>query len=132
MKKLLVILFLLGLTAIPTKAQESVKTDSVTISQSELNKFFESLDTIREESRLQRIEIRNLNQQILNLKYISQQDSLLFFYKDRQIALLREEILLHEGQLRRANKSNWINYIWFTGGAVTLYISSVIVNNVEN
>jgi hypothetical protein len=107
-----------------------VNNDSTTISNTELQKVFSAIDTLVYQDSLKTVLIRDLELQIRNYEFLSSQDSLLLNYRDRQINILNEEILLYDKRLKKTNK--WYNKPWvgFIGGVATITLSSWIVKNV--
>ena len=111
-------------------SNDTISQDSTTISNAELNKVFDAIDTLVYQDSVKTILIRDLEYQILNYEFLSSQDSLLLNYKDRQINILNEEILLYDKRLKKVDK--WYNKPWvgFVGGVATITLSSWIVKNV--
>lgn len=133
MKRLAIIftILLFSCTSYSQVVNDSLVTnDSTTISNTELQKVFNAIDTLVYQDSLKTVLIRDLEFQIRNYELLSSQDSLLLNYKDRQINILNEEILLYDKRLKKTNK--WYNKPWvgFVGGVATVTLSSWIVKNV--
>ena len=114
--KLIVWLFLI---VIPFISLEIYGQDTAHIPQRELNNFFLSLDTLEQQDSLKSILIIDLELQLKNYKMLSQQDSLLLFYRNQETVLLNNQIDLHLKRLKSI--SRWYNKPWvgFIGGVAT-------------
>jgi len=84
--------------------------DTIQIPQSELEKFFLALDTLREQDSIKTQLISDLNVQILNYKSLSYQDSTLLIYKDQEVNLLKSQINLHIDRIKYVDK--WYKKPW--------------------
>ena len=109
----------LFLIVIPFISLEIYGQDTAHIPQKELNNFFLSLDTLEQQDSLKSILIIDLELQLKNYKMLSQQDSLLLFYKNQETVLLNNQIDLHLKRLTSISK--WYNKPWvgFIGGVTT-------------
>ena len=123
--KLIVWLFLI---VIPFISLEIYGQDTAHIPQRELNNFFLSLDTLEQQDSLKSILIINLELQLKNYKMLSQQDSLLLFYKNQETVLLNNQIDLHLKRLKSI--SRWYNKPWvgFIGGVATTVLMVHIID----
>lgn len=127
MKKL-VILFSFILLSLTTFSQ--VVDDSTTISNQELEEVFKAIDTLVQQDSLKTVLINDLKTQINLYQSLSSQDSILLGYKDKQIGILNETIVLYDDRLKKVDK--WYNKPWvgFILGCATITTSSWIVKNV--
>ena len=111
-------------------SNDSIGLDSTTISNEELSKVFDAIDTLIYQDSVKTVLIRDMEYQIRNYEFLSSQDSLLLNYKNRQINILNEEIVLYDNRLKKVDK--WYNKPWvgFVAGCATITLSSWIVKNV--
>ena len=111
-------------------SNDSIGLDSTTISNEELEKVFDAIDTLVYQDSVKTVLIRDMEYQIRNYEFLSRQDSLLLNYKNRQIDILNEEIVLYDNRLKKVDK--WYNKPWvgFIAGCATITVSSWIVKNV--
>tara|TARA_R110002153_G_scaffold63785_2_gene171045 strand:+ start:4402 stop:4791 length:390 start_codon:yes stop_codon:yes gene_type:complete len=126
--KNLVILFSFILLSFTSFLQ--VIEDSTTISNEELKKVFNAIDTLVEQDSIKTVLINDLNNQIKLYQTLSQQDSILLNTKDKQIVILNETIDLYDERLKKVDK--WYNKAWvgiIEGMALTT-LSSWIIKNV--
>ena len=123
--KLIVWLFLIVISFI---SLEIYGQDTAHIPQQELNNFFLSLDTLEQQDSLKSILIIDLELQLKNYKMLSQQDSLLLFYKNQETVLLNNQIDLHLKRLKSISK--WYNKPWvgFIGGVTTTILMVHIID----
>ena len=123
--KLIVWLFLIVISFI---SLEIYGQDTAHIPQKELNNFFLSLDTLEQQDSLKSILIIDLELQLKNYKMLSQQDSLLLFYKNQETVLLNNQIDLHLKRLKSISK--WYNKPWvgFIGGVTTTILMVHIID----
>mgnify|MGYP003626949755 FL=1 len=129
MKKL-VIFFGFILFSFTTFSQ--VTDDSTTISNTELNEVFKAIDTLVKQDSLKTVLINDLTNQINLYHTLTIQDSLLLGYKNKQMAILNETIILYDKRLKKVDK--WYNKAWvgiIEGMALTTLSSWVIKNVVD-
>lgn len=109
MKQLLITL-LLGVSSI-CYSQDTLRIPAV-----ELEEFFLALDTLRTQDSIKTILISDLEAEIILFEKISQQDSLIIAYKNKEIELLNERIILYDERLNQVDK--WYNkpIVGVTGG----------------
>ena len=109
MKHLLLAL-LLGVSSI------CYSQDTLRIPAEELEEFFLALDTLRTQDSIKTILISDLEAEIIIYNKLAQQDSLILSYKDTEIELLNERIILYNERLNQVNK--WYNkpVVGFAGG----------------
>ena len=118
----------LFLIVIPFISLEIYGQDTAHIPQKELNNFFLSLDTLEQQDSLKSILIIDLELQLKNYKMLSQQDSLLLFYRNQETVLLNNQIDLHLKRLKSI--SRWYNKPWvgFIGGVATTVLMVHIID----
>jgi len=109
MKQLLLTL-LLGVSSI------CYSQDTLRIPTEELEEFFLALDTLQTQDSIKTILISDLESEIILYSKLAQQDSLIIAYKNKEIELLRERVVLYDERLNQVNK--WYNkpIIGVTGG----------------
>jgi len=109
MKQLLLTL-LLGVSSI------CYSQDTLRIPTEELEEFFLALDTLQTQDSIKTILISDLESEIILYSKLAQQDSLIIAYKNKEIELLRERVVLYDERLNQVNK--WYNkpIIGITGG----------------
>ena len=100
MKQLLLAL-LLGVSSI------CYSQDTLRIPQTELEEFFLALDTLRTQDSIKTILISDLEAEIVLYSKLAQQDSLIIAYKNKEIELLNERIILYDERLNQIDK--WYN-----------------------
>ena len=100
MKQLLLTL-LLGVSSI------CYSQDTLRIPQAELEEFFLALDTLRTQDSIKTVLISDLEAEIILYNRLSQQDSLIIAYKNKEIELLNERIILYDERLKQIDK--WYN-----------------------
>ena len=97
MKQLLLAL-LLGVSSI------CYSQDTLRIPQAELEEFFLALDTLNTQDSIKTILISDLEAEIILYNRLSQQDSLIIAYKNKEIELLNERIILYDERLKQIDK----------------------------
>jgi len=127
MKKL-VILFSFILFSLTTFSQ--VTDDSTTIPNVELEEVFKAIDTLVYQDSVKTVLINDLKNQVNLFQTLSEQDSVLLGYKDKQIGILNETINLYDDRLKQVDK--WYRKPWvgFIVGCATVTLSSWVVKNV--
>ena len=100
MKQLLLAL-LLGVSSI------CYSQDTLRIPQAELEEFFLALDTLRTQDSIKTVLISDLEAEIILYNRLAQQDSLLLAYKNTEIQLLNERIVIYDERLQQIDK--WYN-----------------------
>ena len=100
MKQLLLAL-LLGVSSI------CYSQDTLRIPQAELEEFFLALDTLNTQDSIKTVLISDLEAEIILYNRLSQQDSLIIAYKNKEIELLNERIILYDERLKQIDK--WYN-----------------------
>ena len=109
-----------------------VTDDSTTISNTELNEVFKAIDTLVKQDSLKTVLINDLTNQINLYHTLTIQDSLLLGYKNKQMAILNETIVLYDKRLKKVDK--WYNKAWvgiIEGMALTT-LSSWVIKNVAD
>ena len=112
--------FLLLLVLITLKGYSQ---DTIQIPQEELNNFFLSVDTLKEQDSIKTVLISDLELQIKNYSLLSNQDSLILSYKNQEIDLLRYQIKLYDDRLKQVDK--WYKKPWVgvVGGVIGTLIT---------
>ena len=100
MKQLLLAL-LLGVSSI------CYSQDTLRIPSEELEEFFLALDTLHAQDSIKTILISDLEAEIVLYSKLAQQDSLIIAYKNKEIELLNERIILYDERLNQIDK--WYN-----------------------
>jgi len=97
--------------------------DTVQIPQEELNTFFLSIDTLRQQDSIKTILISDLELQLKNHILLTQQDSLILNYKSQEIILLKDQIILYDNRLKQVDK--WYKKPWVgvVGGVIGTLIT---------
>tara|TARA_R110001606_G_scaffold253023_1_gene400786 strand:+ start:274 stop:684 length:411 start_codon:yes stop_codon:yes gene_type:complete len=116
-----VFFFLLVFTVLKGYSQ-----DTVQIPQDELNNFFLSVDTLKEQDSIKTVLISDLELQIKNFNLLSNQDSLILSYKNQEIDLLRYQIKLYDDRLNQIDK--WYKKPWI--GVVSGVVATLITIHV--
>tara|TARA_B100001564_G_C20569682_1_gene637731 strand:- start:335 stop:715 length:381 start_codon:yes stop_codon:yes gene_type:complete len=81
--------------------------DTLLIPAVELEEFFLSLDTLRTQDSIKTKLISNLETEVILYSKLTQQDSLIIVYKNKEIELLNERIVLYDERLNQIDK--WYN-----------------------
>ena len=115
--------FLLLLVLITLKGYSQ---DTIQIPQEELNNFFLSVDTLKEQDSIKTILISDLELQIKNYSLLSNQDSLILSYKNQEIDLLRYQMKLYDDRLKQVDK--WYKKPWI--GVVSGVVATLITIHV--
>jgi len=127
MRKLIIFFgfILLSLTSF-----SQITEDSTTISNQELEEVFKAIDTLIYQDSVKTVLINDLKTQVNLHNTLTIQDSLLLGYKNKQIGILNETIVLYDERLKKVDK--WYNKPWvgFIIGCATITTSSWIVKNV--
>ena len=100
--------------------------DTIQIPQEELNNFFLSVDTLKEQDSIKTVLISDLELQIKNYNLLSNQDSLILSYKNQEIDLLRYQIKLYDDRLKQVDK--WYKKPWI--GVVSGVVATLITIHV--
>ena len=82
----------------------------VKIPQQELEDFFLSIDTLKQQDSIKTILISDLELQVLNFKTLAQYDSLLLRYRTQEVELLNDQIKLFNDRLNQVDK--WYDKPW--------------------
>lgn len=121
MKQLLLAL-LLGVSSI------CYSQDTLRIPTEELEEFFLALDTLQTQDSVKTLLITDLEAEIILYSKLAQQDSLIIAYKNKEIELLRERVILYDERLNQVNK--WYNkpIVGVTGGFLGTLILIKTIN----
>jgi len=129
MKKLIVLFSLVLLTF---SSFSQTTEDSTTISNTELEEVFKAIDVLTQQDSVKTVLINDLKKQVNLYQTLSKQDSLLIDYKNEQISILKETIILYDDRLKQVDK--WYKKPWvgFISGVATITLSSWVIRNVSN
>ena len=116
-----VFFFLLVFTVLKGYSQ-----DTVQIPQDELNNFFLSVDTLKEQDSIKTVLISDLELQIKNFNLLSNQDSLILSYKNQEVDLLKYQIKLYDNRLKQVDK--WYKKPWI--GVVSGVVATLVTIHV--
>lgn len=97
----LVILIYFSLLSIFVNAQDTIR-----IPQSEIDEIIAVIDTLIEQDSINNLIVIKQKNQLENYKLLSQQDSLILSFKNKEINLYKEQIQLYE------DKNNIIDRWW--------------------
>jgi len=126
MYKFLLVLFLFVALSFNGGIAQS-HPDSVSFSYEEVQNMANNIKTLQKNLDLEQQENSKLNEIITEYERISQKDSLIIGYREKQIELLNEEIALY----KRKN-SFWKSETWgFIEGVGLIVISSWVVSNIK-
>ena len=105
---------------------KSYSQDTVKIPQDELEEFFLAVDTLKQQDSIKSALISDLEYQIKNYTLLSQQDSLILNYKEKEILILKDQIILYDNRLNQVYKwykKPWVGVVGgFIGTLVTIHI----------
>jgi len=125
MKKILIAFIIAFMVSFTMTAQDTIK-----IPQSELNKFFQAIDTLKQQDSTKTILISDLELQIQNYKTLVQQDSTLLLYRTQEMKLLNNQIKLYENRLKivdRWYEKRWVGVIiGIVGTSSAIYLAGQI------
>ena len=107
------------------------ENDSVLIPRVELERVFNSIDTLTIQDSIKTELINEFTLQLKNYEMLTNQDSILLMYQNRQINLLNTEIQVYDDRLKHVDK--WYRKPWvgFVVGVATISTSSWIVSNIK-
>ena len=100
--------------------------DIVQIPQKELNNFFLAIDTLKQQDSIKTILINDLEFQIKNYNLLSNQDSLIINYRNKEIILLKDQIKLYDDRLKQVDK--WYKKPWI--GVVSGVVATLVTIHV--
>lgn len=92
----------------------SYSQDTISIPRVELDSLFDALDEILLQDSLKTVLIQQYETQVRNYKTLSQQDSLIIFYKNQEIELLNTQIDLYNERLNQTDKwykKPWVGFV---------------------
>lgn len=106
----------------------SYSQDTIKIPQVELDNFFKAVDTLRFQDSVKTVLINDLENQVNNYSLLSKKDSLIISYKQEEIKLINEQILLYDRRLSEVDKwykKPWVGYI---AGIASTILTIHIIN----
>tara|TARA_B110001454_G_scaffold166519_1_gene156391 strand:- start:88 stop:498 length:411 start_codon:yes stop_codon:yes gene_type:complete len=118
-----VLLILLTLITLNCYSQKIVE-----IPEEELEEFFLAIDTLKQQDSIKTILINDLEFQIKNYNLLSNQDSLIINYRNKEIILLKDQIKLYDDRLKQVDK--WYKKPWVgvVGGVVATLVTIHIID----
>jgi len=107
---------------------KSYSQDTIKIPQNELEEFFLSVDTLKQQDSIKSILINDLEYQIKNYILLSQQDSLILNYKNKEVKILKDQIQLYNDRLNQVDK--WYKKPWVgvVGGVLGTLVTIHIID----
>ena len=104
MKKLIFLLAMVaGLTA---TAQDTIK-----VAQQDIDEIISAMDTLVQQDSVNNVLILQLKSQILNYEMLAKKDSLILDYRNTEIELLNDRLLIYEDRLDKVDV--WYEKRWF-------------------
>ena len=118
-------LFLILILLISIK---SYSQDTIKIPQNELEEFFLAVDTLKQQDSIKSILINDLEYQIKNYILLSQQDSLILNYKNKEVKILKDQIQLYNDRLNQVDK--WYKKPWVgvVGGVLGTLVTIHVID----
>tara|TARA_R110001592_G_scaffold312048_1_gene587087 strand:- start:261 stop:641 length:381 start_codon:yes stop_codon:yes gene_type:complete len=107
---------------------KSYSQDTIKIPQNELEEFFLSVDTLKQQDSIKSILINDLEYQIKNYILLSQQDSLILNYKNKEVKILKDQIQLYNDRLNQVDK--WYKKPWVgvVGGVLGTLVTIHVID----
>ena len=107
---------------------KSYSQDIIKIPQNELEEFFLSVDTLKQQDSIKSILINDLEYQIKNYILLSQQDSLILNYKNKEVKILKDQIQLYNDRLNQVDK--WYKKPWVgvVGGVLGTLVTIHVID----
>ena len=99
--------------------------DTLQIPALELEEFFLALDTLETQDSIKTILIVELEKQIAFHKELNDHNDLLLHYRDEEIELLNEQIILHLDYINSIDK--WYKKPWV--GVVGGFVGTIVLIN---
>ena len=107
---------------------KSYSQDTIKIPQNELEEFFLAVDTLKQQDSIKMVLINDLEFQLKNYILLSQQDSLILNYKNQEIILLKDQIILYNNRLNQVDK--WYKKPWvgIVGGVIGTLVTIHVID----
>ena len=106
----------------------SFSQDTISIPQNELNQFIEAVEDLEHQDSLKTTLIKDLEYQIKNYEFLSNQDSTILSYKKQEIKLLNEQIKIYDDRLKKVDKWYKKPWIGFVAGTLTTMFTIHIIH----
>jgi hypothetical protein len=107
---------------------KSYSQDTIKIPQNELEEFFLSVDTLKQQDSIKSILINDLEYQIKNYILLSQQDSLILSYRKNEIEILKDQIKLYNDRLNQVDKWYKKPWIGIVGGVLGTLVTIHVID----
>lgn len=103
----------------------SFSQDTLQIPALELEEFFLALDTLETQDSIKTVLIKQLEKQIEFHKELNDHNENLFMYKDQEIELLNDQIIIYTDRLNQVDK--WYKKPWI--GVVGGFVGTIVLIN---
>jgi len=97
--------------------------DTLQIPALELEEFFLALDTLETQDSIKTVLIKQLEKQIEFHKELNDHNENLFMYKDQEIGLLNDQIIIYTDRLNQVDK--WYKKPWI--GVVGGFVGTIVL-----
>ena len=101
----------------------SFSQDTLQIPALELEEFFLALDTLETQDSIKTLLIEQLEKQIEFHKELNDHNENLFMYKDQEIGLLNDQIIIYTDRLNQVDK--WYKKPWI--GVVGGFVGTIVL-----
>ena len=101
----------------------SFSQDTLQIPALELEEFFLALDTLETQDSIKTVLIKQLEKQIEFHKELNDHNENLFMYKDQEIELLNDQIIIYTDRLNQVDK--WYKKPWI--GVVGGFVGTIVL-----
>lgn len=101
----------------------SFSQDTLQIPALELEEFFLALDTLETQDSIKTVLIKQLEKQIEFHKELNDHNENLFMYKDQEIGLLNDQIIIYTDRLNQVDK--WYKKPWI--GVVGGFVGTIVL-----
>jgi len=103
----------------------SFSQDTLQIPALELEEFFLALDTLETQDSIKTVLIKQLEKQIEFHLELNDHNENLFMYKDQEIELLNDQIIIYTDRLNQVDK--WYKKPWI--GVVGGFVGTIVLIN---
>lgn len=103
----------------------SFSQDTLQIPALELEEFFLALDTLETQDSIKTVLIKQLEKQIEFHLELNDHNENLFMYKDQEIGLLNDQIIIYTDRLNQVDK--WYKKPWI--GVVGGFVGTIVLIN---
>tara|TARA_R110002167_G_scaffold308176_2_gene512918 strand:+ start:905 stop:1261 length:357 start_codon:yes stop_codon:yes gene_type:complete len=101
----------------------SFSQDTLQIPALELEEFFLALDTLETQDSIKTVLIKQLEKQIEFYKELNDHNENFFMYKDQEIELLNDQIIIYTDRLDQVDR--WYKKPWV--GAVGGFVGTIVL-----